>query len=119
LEIKGKQLHDDKHQRISLYIAAGSLVASLVVGGILGGFSVYYARGSYGLAESSDSSSSMQKESAEKSTAKQVEVLKELLIVQQQQNKLLSEIQFFANTVNPNTKVKKIAKSRNSRRNLK
>ncbi len=104
LDFKAKQQSDDKFQRISLTIAAGSLLASLLVGLI----SLYFSWHSYKSADGSNRSSSAQQIRSEKIAEKQIELLKELSLTQQQQGKLLSKINSTATTVKAKPPVKRV-----------
>ncbi|MBQ0934165.1 hypothetical protein [Ideonella paludis] len=101
LDFKAKQQRDDKSQRISLNIAAGSLVASVIVGLV----SLWFSWGSYELAKASDTSSSEQRIGTENAMAEQTKLLRDLLLTQQEQKKLLADSQSSVAARGPNTAV--------------
>jgi hypothetical protein len=98
LDFKAKQQRDDRSQRISLNIAAGSLFASVIVGLV----SLWFSWGSYELAKASDASSSEQRIGNEKAMAEQTKLLRDLLLTQQEQKKLLADGQSSVAARRPN-----------------
>ncbi|WKJ90668.1 hypothetical protein QZJ86_00615 [Methylomonas montana] len=95
IDIRLKQKQDEKSQEKNIHIAMWTLALSVIVGVLslgVSAYSLYHSIEESKQSEKSNSLSLNQKENDSKIAAEQTQILKELLITQQQQNILVNKI---------------------------